>query len=295
MNEFEDLIDMLQIEESDEHSDTITETICTTNDQGELICENISADNDTMTEWDVEVKEIKQEFLTMFDNLFLPIYNTFSIANALNQWDYIFPLEEGVEDDHRELEPYDDGVTEVAGVDLIDDLDDHGNVEQDIFMDQVDVSDFIEFVDTSAGDLVFLEDDVGTINHFQSWYFGPNHDEVFYYYDPEWEYDLYDGENEYRPYEEFAFGEVIRWQDQVYGALSFVLLALVLTKIVLFCTRSRYRRTNNQRTPLLTVTVEEQETVGGGDKGSYVPPKLDQVKKAVIVEKLEKEPHIVFI
>jgi len=305
MNEFEDLIDMLQIEQPDENSEMVIETICETNDEGELVCKTITGDNGVITELpsfsDQGQDEIDQEFQTMFDSYFAPIYSAFSFVNALNPYDFIFQIETGADDGEVVLELDVDGSGEDVAVDFYNDE----NVEQVYFMELGDASDFMSTIENNGDVMFFLETDDDAIDPCEFGYFGPSDASVYFYYEADGEYDpYYVGNYAYDPYDneimfdqdEFEYAEVTRWQDQVFGELVFVVLALVLAKIVLFCRRSRSRRTSDRTTPLLTVAVEQQEATDA-DTGSYVPPKATTAKKAVFAEaeKLDKEPYIVFI
>jgi len=305
MNEFEDLIDMLLIEQPDDTSETVVETFCETNDEGEVVCETITGDSviETITELqsssDQEQDEINQGFPTIFDSYFAPIYSAFSFVNALNPYDFIFQLETGADDGDVLLELDVDGSVEDGDLDFYDDE----NVEQLYFMELGDASDVMSTVENNGDIIFFLETDDDAIDPCEFGYFGPSNADVYLYSEADGEYDpYYYGNYQYDPYDneimydqdEFEFGEVRRWQDQVLGELLFVVLALVLVKVVLFCKRSRSRPTSDRTTPLLTVAVEQQETADA-DTGSYIPPKATTVKKAVFAEKLGKEPYIVFI
>jgi len=305
MNEFEDLIDMLLIEQPGDTSETVIETICETNDDGEVVCETITGDNgvigpitELQSSSDQEQDEIEQVLPTMFDSYIAPIYSAFSFINALNPYDLIFQLETGADDADVLLELNVDGSVDDGALDFYDDE----TVEQVYFMELGDASDVMNTVEN--GDVIFiLETDDDAIDPCEFGYFGPSNADVYFYseaigeYDPyyygNYQYDQYDNEIMYDQ-DEFEFEEVSRWQDQVLGELVFVVLALVLVKVVLFCKRSRSRPASDRTTPLLTVAVEQQESTDA-DTGSYIPPKATTVKKAVFAEKLDKEPYIVFI
>jgi len=239
MNEFEDLVDMLRIEQPDENSEMVIETVCETNDEGEVVCETITGDNVLTTELelssDQELNEIDQEFQTMFDRYFAPIYNALSLVNTLNPYDYIFEFERGADDGDVLLDLNVDASVEAGGADFYNDE----NVEQVYFMELNDASDFMTMENNGDG-VVLVEVDEYPFEMYYEWV------------DGEFEYDPYDDEIIYDE-DEYDFVEVSRWQEQVFGELLFVVLALVLARIVLFCRRSRSRRSSDRTTPLMTV------------------------------------------
>jgi len=299
MSEFEDFIDLLSwIEQPDVNVENVIETICESNNEGELLCDTLTADNDMMTDlWssdDGELEGINQEFQNTFESFFAPFYNALSVFNAFSPYDYVFNFDTGAEDGDLIVQLSDDGLVEVDGLDFYE--DEYGEV---IVVDLSDVSSNVwNFAKTSkwtGKDIdLFVEYDEDSVVPNELWYFDPSFGEIVFDYELEGEYDPYDDKIMHVK-DEFAFGEAIQWHDQVLGALSFVLLALILSKVVFFCTRSRSRRASDRRTPLLTVTVDKKDTTKDGETGSYVPPQISVVKKAVVTEKLDKKPYIVFI
>jgi len=293
MNEFEDLIDMLLIEQPSDTSEIVIETVCETNDEGEVVCETITGDDgvELQSSSDQEQDEINQVFQTTFDSYFAPIYNAFSFVNALNPYDFIFQLETGANNSEVLLELNVDDSVEEGAVDFFDEE----NIDQLYFMEQLgDASDVMGTVENN-GDVIFLlETDDDAMDPCEFAYFGPSNADVYFYAETDGVYDSYYYDEIMYDQDEFEFEEVSRWQDQVFGQLVFVVLALVLIKVVLFCRRSRSSPADDRSTPLLTVSVEQQETTDAVT-GSYIPPKATTVKKAVVAEKLEKEPYIVFI
>jgi len=293
MNEFEDLVDMLQIEQPDENSEMVIETICETNDEGEVVCETITGDSVVMSELQLpsdqerdEIdQELDQELQTMFDRYFAPIYDALSFVNVLNPYDYIFQVETSADDSDVLVELNVDAPIENGGVDFYDDED----VEQVYFMELSDASDVVATMENDGDGIVFWEvEDIHAVPCSTADHYFTEDRGYDQYYNGEYEYHPYDGKDE------LDFGDVTRWQEQVFGELVLVVLLFVLIKIVLFCRRSRSRQPSDRTTPLLTVAVEQQETTDA-DTGSYTPPKATIVKKVISSEKLDKEPYIVFI
>lgn len=299
MNGFEDFIDMLQFEPLVVNSESTVEVICEYTENGELMCETAteadagevssdfaSSSDDSVIDADNEVEDIDEELIEV-EGFFEPISNIFSMFDSFNPFNYVSYDLPCHEDADSMLEQSDSGLFEVEGDDYYDDdwvvISDTGYMN---ILDNLYGGAGAGYIDDS--DLIVeYDEDVAGAGDFGYFDFG----NIFYL---ESEYAPYDGEY-MQVKDEVAFGEAIEWQDQVFGALSFVVLALVLTKVVLFCTRSRSRTVNDRKTPLLTVAVEKHETSEGGETGSYVPPKENVATKAVATEKMDKGPYIVFI
>jgi len=286
MNEFEDFIDKLQFEELDVNSENAVEIICEYNEEGELLCETTpeaEVSSDSQSSSDNELEDVDQEFLKM-ESLFAPFNGILSMFGSLNPYNYI-SYDEPCHGDAGQMVELADAVEE--GDYYIGD-DGWGNFGDSAY--------FYNLLDGFTGDdiefYMEFDDDIRDLGMFE--YAGVDNDDIVFYFEDENQYTPFDSEIMHVR-DELAFGEAIEWQDQVFGALSFVVLALVLTKVVLFCTRSRSGTLKDQKTPLLMVSVEKQETTKGGEKGSYVPPPESVMTKAVVAEKMEKGPYIVFI
>jgi len=286
MNEFEDFIDKLQFEQPDVNSENAVEVICGYNEEGQLLCETSPAaevSSDSQSSSDNELEDVDQEFVKM-ESLFAPFTSILSMFDSFNPYNYI-SYDEPCHENAGQMVELADGVEEgdyYIGDDGLGDVGDSGYFYNllDGFTGE-DIEFYVEF-----------DDDFKDLGMFG--YAGVGNDDIVFYFDEENEYAPFDSDI-MNVRDELAFGEAIEWQDQVFGALSFVVLALVLTKVVLFCTRSRSRTLRDQKTPLLTVSVEKQETTKGGETGSYVPPPESVMTKAVVAKKMEKGPYIVFI
>lgn len=278
--EFEDFIDELQFKPLYISVESDVDAICGYNDEGELLCQTFSAD--AVNSADLHSSDATQDVNKeshFLEILITPLYNAISMLNSYTPCGYIFNQTAG-----EEVAP----AVELGDVDIID----YGGGYYDDEFIVVDLGDMPNFanIERSAGPKYnvqefefFVEFDENEANLDPLLYFDVSNDDIIFI------------DTDIQLEDEFVVPETIEWYDQVFGALSFVLIALILTKIVLFCRRSRFRTSDDRRTPLLTVTVKKQKTTEGEEIGSYVPPQHTAVEKAAVMEKCDREPYLVFI
>lgn len=276
--EFEDFIDELQFKPLYVSAEVDVEAICGYSEEGELLCQTFTpadAENSKDLHSSSDGQEDVNEESLFLESLFTPLYKAVSMLNSYTPCGYMFNQTAG-----EEVAP----AVELGDVDIIEDGE----------FTVVDLGDLVNFgdIETSAGPNynvldfeVFVEFDENEAELDPLLYFDVSNEDIIVI-----DTDIIQLDEEF-----VGVPETIEWYDQVFGALSFVLIALILTRIVLLCRRSRFRRTDDRKTPLLTVTVEKQNTNEGEEIGSYVPPQQTAVEKEGVVEKFEREPYLVFI
>jgi len=290
--EFEEFIDKLQFEPLYVDTEVDFDAICGYNDKGELLCETVTTDKvvptDAHSSSDDDLQGLE---LANVGSFFKPLYNAFSILSSFNPYDYISyqnksvedeyisNQNKSVEDDGVKVDLTDDGVVEVSGFNLYG-RDDGEVIVVDLNFTQI--SDLFKRVRADINDAV-VKFDENNIN------FGAA--DLSVKRDSEYAKSQVD---KMQFNDEFAVGETIKWHEQAFGGFVFLIFLLFLAKFVQLHKRARPLRTNDRNTPLLTVTVEKQETTKDGETGSYVPPRCD-TKKSVDAEKLDTESYLVFI
>lgn len=287
--EFEDFIDKLQFEPLYVDTEVDFDAICGYNDQGDLLCETVTTDEVVPTDVHSSSKDDLQVLeLANVGSIFNPLYNAFSILSSFNPYDYISYQNKSVEDDGVKVDVADHAVIELSGFNLYD-RDDVEVIVVDLNFTQV--GDLFKRVRSDFNDVIVKLDE-NTVNLGAA--------DLSVERDSEYSQNQID---KMQLNDEFAVGETIKWHQQAFKGFVFLIFLLVLRKFVQLHKRARPLRTSDRNTPLLTVTVEKQETskagemgsyVPPGETGSYVPPRCD-TKKNVDAEKLDTQPYLVFI
>jgi len=283
MNPVPDAIPAVETEALDIDKGSFVITNCGYNEDGEWHCETTT--NEVTSNLIIaDEAETNQDLFFDFESLLSTLYDTLSIFSNYNPSNYITYQDNVV---YNEQDP--DFVYELVPAEYDEDFD------LIVEFDEDDLTDIIDFE-------IYGDDDTEIVdtNFFDMGFGNTYGDDVIFYFDNGENYyptddipchhmNMQDG---FVPEPEWEDNVTIAWQDQIFTAFAFVLLALIVAKIVLLCKRIPSRTRSANRAPLLTVTVENPSRQ---ESGSYIPPTPGFLKKAVNVGKTEKEPHIVFI